>query len=55
MNYYANMRRIFNDDFDKVIINFINKSPNKPWNWNGIYYNIFTKYKEMFMAKKSKE
>jgi len=39
MNYYANMRRIFNDEFDKVIMKFIHENSNIPWNWTAFSQN----------------
>ena len=35
-------------NWNQIFFKFIKKHNNKPWNWNGLSYNIFTKGKEIF-------
>ena len=34
-----------------ITMEFINDNPNIPWNWDGISYNTFLKYKKAFIEQ----
>ena len=38
-----------------ITMDMIENNPDKPWDWRAIYCNLFTRYKEMFMARKYRQ